>query len=376
MHKMTVSQYRLNLSPAFKTITTTSSLHSMKLITSQVDLDHALRTIAPAVGVRSSHPILDCCLIAAAGGNATITGFNLDLGITVTIPAAIDTAGTVALPYRLLAGLVSRMDDTEPVEIADGTVSASGGAYGLAASDAADYPAMPAVEAPSADLDITAGVRACLMATSTDASKQVLQGIHLANGYMEATDGHRLIRLAVDLPDGINLTLPASTMKLLQDRTVGIAAANGQAVIDAGDGITIYSRILDGTYPNVAKLIPATFDTAITLDRHRFARCLERVALIAEAHNSVVKLLIGDKGTMVISAEADASNGTEAIKYTGKAGKLALAFNVHYLLDGLKAFRSAETVTLSANGPTTPVVLMPVNASDQTYLIMPVQIRS
>jgi DNA polymerase-3 subunit beta len=348
----------------------------MKLITSQVDLDHALRTIAPAVGVRSSHPILDCCLITAAGGNATITGFNLDLGITVTIPAAVDIAGAVALPYRLLAGLVSRMDDGEPVEIADGAVSASSGSYGLAACDAADYPAMPAVEAPSADLDITAGVRACLMATSTDAAKAILQGIHLSDGYMEATDGHRLVRLPVDLPDGINLTLPASTMKLLQDRTVGIAAANGQAVIDAGDGITIYSRILDGTYPDVAKLIPADFQHTITLDRHRFARCLERVALIAEAHNSVVKLLIGDKGTMIISAEADANNGTEAIKYTGKAGKLALAFNVHYLLDGLKAFRSAESVTMSANGPTTPVVLMPSDASDQTYLIMPVQIRS
>jgi DNA polymerase-3 subunit beta len=214
------------------------------------------------------------------------------------------------------------------------------------------------------------------MAASSDASKAVLQGIHLASGYMEATDGHRLVRLAVDLPEGINLTLPASTMKLLQDRTVGIAAANGQAVIDAGDGITIYSRILDGTYPDVAKLIPAAFEHVITLDRHRFARCLERVALIAEAHNSIVKLLIGDKGTMVISAEADANNGTEAIKYDGKAGKIALAFNVHYLLDGLKAFRSAETVTLSANGPATPVVLTPSNASDQTYLIMPVQIRN
>ena len=348
----------------------------MKLITSQVDLGHALRTIAPAVGVRSSHPILDCCLITAANATATITGFNLDLGITVTIPAAVGVAGSMALPYRLLAGLVSRMDDTEAVEIADGTVSASGGSYGLAGQDAADYPAMPVVEAPSADLDITAGVRACLMAASSDASKQVLQGIHLANGFMEATDGHRLVRLPVALPDGINLTLPASTMKLLQDRTVGIAAANGQAIIDAGDGITIYSRILDGIYPDVAKLIPLTFETAITLDRHRFARALERVALIAEAHNSVAKLLIGDNGTMVISAEADASNGTEAIKYTGTTGKLALAFNVHYLLDGLKAFRSAESVTLSANGVATPVVITPSNASDQTYLIMPVQIRN
>jgi len=267
------------------------------------------------------------------------------------------------------------MDDTEAVEVADGTVSASGGSYGLAGQDAADYPAMPVVEAPSADLDITAGVRACLMAASTDASKQVLQGVHLANGFMEATDGHRLMRMPVALPDGIDLVLPASTMKLLQDRTVTVAAASGQAVIDAGDGITIYSRILDGTYPDVAKLIPATFETAITLDRHRFARCLERVALIAEAHSSVVKLLIGDKGTMVISAEADANNGTEAIKYTGTTGKLALAFNVHYLLDSLKAFRSTENVTLSANGPTTPVLIQPDSDSDDLYLIMPVQVR-
>jgi DNA polymerase-3 subunit beta len=165
-------------------------------------------------------------------------------------------------------------------------------------------------------------------------------------------------------------------MKLLQDRTVGIAAAAGQAVIDAGDGITIYSRILDGAYPDVAKLIPPTFEHTITLDRHRFTRCLERIALIAEAHNSVVNLLIGDKNTMVITADSDGSNGTEAIKYIGTPGKLALAFNVHYLLDGLKAFRSSETVTLSANGATTPVVLTPSNAPDQIYLIMPVQIRS
>ena len=154
----------------------------MKLTTSQADLDHALRTIAPAVGVRSSHPILDCCLITAGGGNVTIAGYNLDLGITVTIPAVVNTAGAVALPYRLLAGLVSRMDAGEAVEITDGAVSAPGGSYGLAVSDAADYPAMPVVEAASADLDITAGVRACLVAASSDASKQILQGIHLAAG--------------------------------------------------------------------------------------------------------------------------------------------------------------------------------------------------
>jgi DNA polymerase-3 subunit beta len=346
----------------------------MKLTISQADLDHALRIIAPAVGVRSSHPILDCCLITAGGGNVTITGYNLDLGITVTIPAVVNTAGAVALPYRLLAGLVSRMDDGEAVDITDGAVSAPGGSYDLAVSDAADYPAMPVVDAPSAELDLTAGVRACMAAVSADASKQILQGIHLAAGYMEATDGHRLVRVPVALPDGIDLVLPASTMKLLQDRVVGIAAAAGQAVIDAGDGITIYSRILDGKYPDLAALVPASFKHTITVDRYRFARCLERVALIAEAHNSVVKLTAGS-GALAITAEADASNGKELITYEGTAAG-SWALNVRYLLDGLKSMRQADTVTLSANSETTPLVLRPSDQPAMTYLVMPVQVRS
>lgn len=345
----------------------------MKLITTQADLSHALRTIAPAISTSNSHPILSCCLIAADGATMTITGFNLELGITVSVPAAVDTAGTVALPYRLLAGLVGRMDDGEPVTLSDGAVSASSGSYGLAVCDPADYPAMPVVEAPSADLDLTAGVRACMAAVSTDSSKQILQGIHMAAGFMEATDGHRLMRVPVALPDGIDLVLPASTMKLLRDRMVTVAAATGQAVIDAGDGITIYSRILDGKYPDVAALIPTSFDHTITLDRHRFTRCLERVALIAEAHNSVVKLTAG-AGGLAITAEADANNGKELITFEGSAAG-SWAFNVHYLLDGLKAMRQAETVTLSANSATTPVVLTPTSMTEQTYLIMPIQIR-
>lgn len=344
----------------------------MKLITTQADLSHALRTIAPAVSTSNSHPILNCCLIAADAGAMTITGFNLDLGITVTIPAAIDTAGTVALPYRLLAGLVGRMDDGEPVTLSDGSVSASSGSYTLAACDAADYPALPVVEAPGAELHLTAGIRACMAAASTDASKAILQGIHMANGVMESTDGHRLMRYAVDLPTGIDLVLPAATMKLLQDRVVTIAAARGQAVIDAGDGITIYSRILDGKYPDVAALIPSSFEHTITIDRHRFTRALERVALIAEAHNSVVKLTAAKQ--LTLSAEADANNGKETLAYDGTA-KGTWAFNVHYLLDGLKAMRGHESVTLHANGAITPVVLRATDSMDMTYLVMPVQVR-
>ena len=346
----------------------------MKLITTQGDLAHALRTVAPAISTGTSHPILGCCLIAAADGIMTVTGFNLELGISVTVPAAVEALGTVALPHRLLAGLVSRFEDGEVLTLSDGALVASGASYGLAAMDAEDYPALPVVEADGAELMLNDGVRACLPCCSTDVSKAMLAGVHLAAGFMEATDGHRLMRYAVDLPDGIDLVLPTSTMRLLQDHTITIAHAAGQAVITTEEGITVYSRILDGKYPDVAALIPATFKHTITANRHRLTRALERVALIAEAHNSVVKLTAAD-GTLTITAEADANNGRELLPVEG-TGTGTWAFNVHYLLDGLKAFRGHESVTLSANSATTPVVLTPANVKGQTYLVMPVQIRN
>ncbi len=341
----------------------------MKLTTCQSDLDHALRTIAPAVGVRSTHPILECCLITANGGTMAVTGFNLNLAITVTAPAAVDTDGAIALPYRLLAGLVSRMEPDEAITLHDGALTASSGSYGLAAAPADDYPALPVVTATGTHLCLDSAVRHCMTCTSSDASKQLLQGIHLGSGHMSATDGHRLIRYAVELPDGLELTLPASTMRLLQDHAFTIAYADGQAVITTDDNITIYSRILDGTYPDVASLIPTTFQHTITVDRRRLTRALERVAIIGE----VVKLTAAD-GYLVITAEADANNGKERLGIDGDA-EGTWAFNVNYLLDGLKALKAHESITISANARTTPVVLTPSNADGVTYLVMPIQVR-
>lgn len=346
----------------------------MKITVCQSDLDHALRTIAPAVATRSSHPILDCCLIQAAGGTATITGFNLDLGITCTIPAAVDTDGATCLPYRLLAGVVARIEADEAITLSEASLAASGASYGLAAHDPADYPDLPAVDATAAAVHLGDAVKACLLAVATDASKQLLTGIHLGNGHMEATDGHRLMRCTTELPDGLDMVLPAAAARLLQDRNVTVACAKSQAVITTDDGISIYSRILDGTYPDLAKLIPERFEHTITVNRHRLQRALERVALIADSHNSVVKLeAVG--GTIAITAEADANNGKELLQVEAAGGNGTWAFNAHYLLDGLKAYRNAESVTLSCNSATTPVVLSANTLNAYTYLVMPVQIK-
>ena len=345
----------------------------MKITASQTDLTALLATIGPAVSNGTSHPILNCVRLAATKGKLTASAFNLDLGITSSCAALVDTDGEVCLPYRMLAAIVARIDDDQTVTIAaDGTLTSVSGSYGMPPQAAEDFPDLPMVKGKAASLALGSAVKAVLGAASTDAAKGLLNGVNAAAGHLSATDGHRMMRVAVDLPDGLDVTLPAATAKLLADQTASITTDKAHAVITLEDGTIIHSRIMDGTYPNVAQLIPSEFKQIFTANRIRLQRALERVAIVAEAHNDVVKLAAAN-GELLITAEADGRNGRELIAIEGDA-EGSWAFNVHYLLDGIKAFRSAQAVMICANTATTPVVLK-CDSMDATYLVMPVQIK-
>jgi DNA polymerase-3 subunit beta len=77
-----------------------------------------------------------------------------------------------------------------------------------------------------------------------------------------------------------------------------------------------------------------------------------------------------------VQADAqDVGSGSEALAAEIQGEPIQIAFNVRYLLDGLKAM-SSEQVTLHCNAPTTPAVLRPLDEAEFTYLVMPVQIRA
>ena len=167
----------------------------MKITLTQPDLNQALRSVSRAVGTgRNSHPVLAHVLLAASDG----TGYDLDLGITTPVVAAVDTAGAITIPYRLLADIIGRLAPADVVTLAtDGTevtVTTLSGSYKLSGGPAEDFPALPAIE-PS-DAVCVAFEPAVLVAASTDEAKQMLTGIHVdvAGGTITqaATDGHRL----------------------------------------------------------------------------------------------------------------------------------------------------------------------------------------
>lgn len=134
-------------------------------------------------------------------------------------------------------------------------------------------------------------------------------------------------------------------------------------------------RKLDGAYPNYQMLIPKQFSRTISLERKRLLNGLERVAVLADQKNNLVKCTFShEEGQVSLSVETqDLGSAKESMpaEVTGESGEIA--FNVKYLMDGLKALPTTE-IKMQFNQGNQPVIFNPIGGLQMTYLVMPVQI--
>ncbi len=388
----------------------------MKLVCSQLELNTALQLVSRAVASRPTHPVLANVLLTAdeGTGRVSLTGFDLNLGIQTSIAAEVEVSGATTLPARLFSEIVSRLSSESPITLSsdsDGQqidLISKSGTYKMRGMSADDFPELPLVESgTSLKLKAEAllkSLRATLFASSSDEAKQILTGVHLCfdKNTMEAaaTDGHRLaiLNLQEVLNDDVlsedenehdsnkfMVTLPSRSLRELErliggwkeDDVVSLFYDRGQVVFLASNQI-ITSRTLEGTYPNYKQLIPETFSHSLELDRCTFISALERIAVLADQHNNVIKLSTQKDSKLVnISADAqDVGSGSESLSGTLDGDDIQIAFNVRYLLDGLKVMNS-DRITLRCNAPTAPAIFNPFGDTKLfTYLVMPVQIRS
>jgi len=384
----------------------------MKLVCSQSELTSSLSLVSRAVAARPTHPVLANVLLTAdaATGRLSLTGYDLNLGIQTSLPAAVEASGAITLPARLFADIVSRLSSDSPLTIGavegDDQVELTSlsGTYRVRGMPADDFPDLPLSQSGTPirlDADsLVRGLRSTLFASSADEAKQLLTGVHLslAGRGLEcaATDGHRLAVQRLEnaiaagdettAGDDFSVTVPSRSLRELErlltgrpaDEPLSLYSERGQVVVLWADQV-LTSRTIDGTYPNYRQLLPESFSRRLVLDRRTLTAALERVAVLADQHNNVVKLTSEPLlGRVSIAADAqEVGSGSEQVAASSAEGEpIEIAFNVRYLLDGLKAI-SADQVVLRCNGATTPAVLAPVEEDGSfTYLVMPVQIRS
>lgn len=386
----------------------------MKLTCTQSDLSSNLSLVSRAVPSRPTHPVLANVLLTADEENQRLelTGFDLSLGIRSSFPAVVETGGSFTLPAKLFNDIVSRLpdgnitiDDDEGEAIA--TLTSTSGRYQVRGMGAEEYPELPNVEGkevinlpPSALIN---GLKGTLFATSADETKQVLTGVHLKvqtdSLEFAATDGHRLAIVQTEsvTPEDseeveeiaeieeFEVTIPAKALREVE-RMIGMRQSSepvalrfdeGQVIFELGEQCLI-SRKLEGQYPAYRQLLPNKFTNQINVDRKQFLGAVERIAVLADQKNNILKCTI-DSVNQEISLSVDAKDvgsGRESMAAQISTDEPEeIAFNVKYLIEGLKAIPSASEISIQLNTATSPVVLNPLGGLKMTYLIMPVQLR-
>jgi DNA polymerase III subunit beta len=375
----------------------------MHLVIPQNLLSPAIATVSRAVASRPSHPILGNIKLVADENNQTLTltAFDLNIAIVMPLSAQVITGGAITLPSKLLGDIVSRLPDedvtlfnTSALEESANLVSLTcgSGKYQLNGLPVTEFPELPNIDSDeSFDIAIAtlrAGLAATLIAVSQDETKRILTGVHFVSApdYLEfaATDGHRLAVIKTLVEDGQEFvaTIPNKALQTLdklignQDLPITMRSDNANAIFELPNG-TLITRLLDGTYPNYRQLIPTSLGRKITLERKLLVSALERISVLADTKNNIVKITVdNDAQEISLSVESpDVAAGREALSAQVSGDDLEIAFNVKYLADGLKTLHTNE-IQLQFNAANTPALLVPIGGDEQTYLLMPVQIRN
>ena len=152
------------------------------------------------------------------------------------------------------------------------------------------------------------------------------------------------------------------------------------AIFTVGD-VVLSTRLLEGQYPHYRQLIPKQFTSEVIFARREMIAALERIAVLAEQKSNIVRLDISNGETLITVDCQEVGSGREVVYGSLVGEPIKLAFNVRYLLDGLRTTEKKKMM-LSMNTPETPAIIRPVSSDEEgadiasTYLVMPVQLRS
>src|SRR3954469_4286610 len=341
----------------------------------KINRDHfsnGLAQVLNVVGSKAAMPILSNVLIEAEKDHISLTTTNLDLGIRCKIKAEVKEGGSVTLPVKRLATIVRELPNVDVSFDASAThqvkIASGGSNFRIMGIGAEEFPKLPdSSEDKNHELD--QGELATMLgnvayAQSTDETRYILNGVYFnfKDGKLAlvATDGRRLAMVGkeMDVPAASAgaIILPAKTvgelMRLLDkgekvkinfnDRRAAFQIATDKDASGLIDHVYLYSKVVEGNYPNYQQVIPKETHQRIKLERELFLQCVHRAALVCSEKANSVKIKLSSNLLELTAQSPDFGEAHEsmAIGYSGP--ELQVAFNPTFLMDPLKALAKDE----------------------------------
>jgi DNA polymerase III subunit beta len=368
----------------------------MKLTITREQLQEGLVAVAASIPAKTTLPILSNILLEATKDGIRLSGTDLDIAVSTTVSASVDQEGAITLPARKLVEIVRELPSAAIRLTASGeqrvTIECGRSRFRLLGLPREEFPAFPSVKfeggwrTSSKELQKLIGHGA--FAASTEESRPILNGVlwelRPERMRMVATNGHRLARMDVPTSEAqgasqADLIVPPKALDQIRrlfdtDETVEIARSENHLGFRTSS-TQIFTRLIEGPYPNYEQVIPRENDKAATADKAALTAALRRMSIVASDQTHRIRMAFANGSCKLSVQTPDLGEAQEELNVSYEGDPLEIGFNAAYLLEILKYIPTDE-VRMTFKAPERAATCEPVGWDDPaSYLALVMPLR-
>ncbi len=358
-----------------------------------------LTMVSKAIPQKTALPILANVKIELSHKGLELTGSDNDMTIHTVVPYMIEEKeiirnyqhGQVLIGNKIFLEIIRHLEGNEiTVELIDGSmlrVDDGKSNFTLNCIDAENYPEIDlspvgAVFELSSEL-FTTLVDQTAFAASSKENRPILTTVNLnaQDGILTAaaTDTARLARKQIEVDPDLRFVANIPAKKLSDivksfegTKNVSIAISDKKALFTF-DNTTISTRLVNGDYPNIKGIVPRTFNYYLEVNAREFLSAMERVSLLSQEHDGVVKLSMSDEGVEMFSRSSSVGTAREKLSmFRFEGERFDISFRASFVADAIRAIKS-EDVTISFIGEMKPFVVRNAKDDGLDMLVTPLR---
>jgi len=337
-------------------------------------------------------PVLSCLLFETKKNLLYIKSTNLSLGVEIFIPVKVEEGGSVAVPAQTLNNFLINTEDDKNIVI-ESTENNNIRVYTpsndsiIKTHPKEDFPTIPYVDADKTlkinSKDLIKGIRSVSFSSSLSTIKPELSSVYLYSSDGEivfvATDSFRLAEKKIKTKKSLDfnpIIIPLkNTHEIIKifddvDGDIEIGITKNQASF-VYNNIYVVSRVVDGSFPDYKQIIPREFKTQATVLKQDLINTLKISNIFSDSFNQIhIKITPKTKSFTIKTKNTNIGENVNFIDSVLEGEEVEINFNYKYILDCL-TFIDTDSVILSFNGLTKPVVIKGTGDKSYTYLVMP-----
>ena len=362
----------------------------------------ALQHVHSVVERRNTIPILSNVLIEAKEDGVYLTSTDMDITVIEKVDlgkSEVTQLGTTTTSAQMLYDIVRKLPDNIKVEFLSEKndrlgIKASSSSFALNCLPSEDFPSIAQEDFKHSfnidALDLVRLIDKSSFAMSLEETRYYLNGIYL-HAIKEdnvdkmrtvATDGHRLSRVDINLPQGAEgipgVIIPRKTIleirKILEDHTGNVSLSISETKIKLSfNNVVLTSKLLDGTFPDYSRVIPEHNDKLVTISNQSISEAVDRVSTVSTDKTRAIKINI-NKGSVVISAtNPDKGSASEHLDVVYNGDEVEIGFNSKYVLDVARQIKGNE-ILIKLSDSVSPTLVYDKDDKDVLFVLMPMRV--